>query len=275
MRASATMQEKARAEGRHVGVGVSLLRRGVRVRAGRAGRDRVLLGQLRAAGFVQRFGVGAGQPRRDRHRSHRHRAVRPGPRDHLGPDRLATASASRWRTSRSSTATPPSHPMGVGTFGSRSIAVDGAATSRGHAKDQARRRPRSSPTCWRPRRTTSCSPTARPMWPDHRTSRPRWAEIAKAAYQSHKAPRGWESGLEAHGCFSPGNATWPFGTHLAVVEVDPETGNVDAPQVRRRRRLRECDQPDDRRRPDPRRDRPGDRTGDVRGLDLRRARATA
>jgi carbon-monoxide dehydrogenase large subunit len=27
--------------------------------------------------------------------------------------------------------------------------------------------------------------------------------------------------------FNPSNATWPFGAHLAVVEVDPETGNVD------------------------------------------------
>ena len=26
--------------------------------------------------------------------------------------------------------------------------------------------------------------------------------------------------------FSPGNATWPFGSHLAVVEVDPVTGDV-------------------------------------------------
>jgi carbon-monoxide dehydrogenase large subunit len=53
-----------------------------------------------------------------------------------------------------------------------------------------------------------------------------WSEIAKAAYQAHKAPEGWDSGLEATAGFSPGNATWPFGTHLAVVEVDPETGNV-------------------------------------------------
>ena len=36
-----------------------------------------------------------------------------------------------------------------------------------------------------------------------------------------------EGGLEAHTVFSPPNATWPFGSHLAIVEVDPETGNVE------------------------------------------------
>jgi carbon-monoxide dehydrogenase large subunit len=53
-----------------------------------------------------------------------------------------------------------------------------------------------------------------------------WSEIAKVAYQAHKAPEGWDSGLEAHAGFSPANATWPFGTHLAVVEVDSDTGDV-------------------------------------------------
>jgi carbon-monoxide dehydrogenase large subunit len=53
-----------------------------------------------------------------------------------------------------------------------------------------------------------------------------WAEIAEVAYKPHKGPEGLEAGLEAHAVFSPGNATWPFGSHLAVVEVDPDTGNV-------------------------------------------------
>jgi carbon-monoxide dehydrogenase large subunit len=53
-----------------------------------------------------------------------------------------------------------------------------------------------------------------------------WTAIAKAAYQAHTLPEGVESGLEAHTAFSPGNATWPFGTHLALVEVDADTGDV-------------------------------------------------
>jgi carbon-monoxide dehydrogenase large subunit len=35
-----------------------------------------------------------------------------------------------------------------------------------------------------------------------------------------------EGGLESSVVFSPPNATWPFGSHMALVEVDPETGDV-------------------------------------------------
>jgi aerobic carbon-monoxide dehydrogenase large subunit len=36
-----------------------------------------------------------------------------------------------------------------------------------------------------------------------------------------------EPGLEATYVFDPENFSWPSGTHIAVVEVDTETGNVD------------------------------------------------
>jgi carbon-monoxide dehydrogenase large subunit len=36
-----------------------------------------------------------------------------------------------------------------------------------------------------------------------------------------------EQGLEATSYFDPPNLVWPFGTHVCVVEVDPETGGVD------------------------------------------------
>ena len=55
-------QEEARAEGRLVGDRSRLLCRGLRVRSGRAGRHRFLLGQLRAPGVVQRLRAGPGQP---------------------------------------------------------------------------------------------------------------------------------------------------------------------------------------------------------------------
>ena len=35
-----------------------------------------------------------------------------------------------------------------------------------------------------------------------------------------------EPGLEATSFFDPPNFTWPFGAHIAVVEVDPDTGDV-------------------------------------------------
>jgi carbon-monoxide dehydrogenase large subunit len=52
------------------------------------------------------------------------------------------------------------------------------------------------------------------------------AEVSLAAYLAHNMPAGLEPGLEATTFFDPSNFTYPFGTHVAVVEVDAETGNV-------------------------------------------------
>jgi len=117
-------------------------------------------------------------------------------------------------------------PMGVGTFGSRSIAVDGtatyeatkrvkekAATIAGHlleaAPEDIQFEDGSAHVAGSPDRAVS------------------WAQIAESAYQPHTLPEGTEGGLESSVVFSPPNATWPFGSHLALVEVDPETGDVD------------------------------------------------
>ena len=51
-------------------------------------------------------------------------------------------------------------------------------------------------------------------------------QVAMAAYVPHKYPTGLEPGLEATSFYDPSNFTWPFGSHVAVVEVDPETGVV-------------------------------------------------
>jgi carbon-monoxide dehydrogenase large subunit len=51
-------------------------------------------------------------------------------------------------------------------------------------------------------------------------------QVAFAAYVPHKYPTGLEPGLEATSFYDPANFTWPFGSHVAVVEVDPETGVV-------------------------------------------------
>ncbi|MEK6530777.1 MAG: molybdopterin cofactor-binding domain-containing protein, partial [candidate division NC10 bacterium] len=39
-------------------------------------------------------------------------------------------------------------------------------------------------------------------------------------------PQGMEPGLETTSFFDPPNFTFPYGAHIAVVEVDPETGSV-------------------------------------------------
>jgi aerobic carbon-monoxide dehydrogenase large subunit len=51
-------------------------------------------------------------------------------------------------------------------------------------------------------------------------------EIARAAFQPAKLPRGFEPGFYESGTFSPAADTFPNGTHVCEVEVDPDTGAV-------------------------------------------------
>ncbi len=52
-------------------------------------------------------------------------------------------------------------------------------------------------------------------------------EVAFAAWTAHSLPEGAEPGLEATYVYDPPNFTFPFGTHICVVEVDTETGMVE------------------------------------------------
>jgi len=53
-----------------------------------------------------------------------------------------------------------------------------------------------------------------------------WKELASEAYNARNLPKGFEPGLEASSFFEPPNCTFPFGTHIAAVEIDRETGEV-------------------------------------------------
>jgi len=52
-------------------------------------------------------------------------------------------------------------------------------------------------------------------------------EVARAAYVPGRLPRGLEPGLFERAAFSPEAETFPNGTHVCEVEVDPETGAVE------------------------------------------------
>lgn len=51
-------------------------------------------------------------------------------------------------------------------------------------------------------------------------------DIALMANVAWNMPAGMEAGLEASSFYDPPNFVYPFGTHVAVVEVDPHTGAV-------------------------------------------------
>ncbi len=52
------------------------------------------------------------------------------------------------------------------------------------------------------------------------------AAVAFEAFTAHNLPDGMEPNLEASVHYDPPNFSYPFGTHVAVVEVDTETGEV-------------------------------------------------
>ena len=53
------------------------------------------------------------------------------------------------------------------------------------------------------------------------------AAIAFEAFTAHNLPDGLEPNLEAQVTYDPPNFSWPFGTHMCLVEVDVETGAIE------------------------------------------------
>ncbi len=116
--------------------------------------------------------------------------------------------------------------FGTGTFGSRSAAVGGGAIHMSVAKIKEKAR-----------RLAAHLLEAAPediVYEDGKlfvAGAPAEAktiqEVALAAHvYAEDLPEGIEPGLEATSYFDPKNFTWPFGTHAAIVEIDPDTGAV-------------------------------------------------
>lgn len=118
-------------------------------------------------------------------------------------------------------------PMGIGTFGSRSLAVDGTATFDAAERVAAKAKDIAAHLMEASAEDIELSAEGASVIgsPD---SNIEWSEIAAAAYLPHRLGESEiEGGLESHVIFDPPNATWPFGAHLAMVEVDPDTGDVE------------------------------------------------
>lgn len=113
----------------------------------------------------------------------------------------------------------------IGTFGSRSAAVDGPAAfeAAGKVRDKAAKIAAHLLEASEEDIRFEDGSAHVAGSPDKSVS---WEEIAKVAYQPHLLPEGIEGGMEAHAIFSPANATWPFGTMACLVTVDEDTGDV-------------------------------------------------
>ena len=110
-------------------------------------------------------------------------------------------------------------PGGVGTFGSRSMSLGGAAMV--EAAERVKEE-------------------AREVAVDELEAAPEDIEFADGEFHVTGAPErsihiteiarraaDREGDLDATEEYDPPNFGWPFGTHIAVVEVDPESGEVD------------------------------------------------
>jgi carbon-monoxide dehydrogenase large subunit len=53
------------------------------------------------------------------------------------------------------------------------------------------------------------------------------AEVAKAAFRASNLPPGLEGGFFETGTFAPTDFTYPNGSHVCEVEIDPDTGALD------------------------------------------------
>ena len=53
-----------------------------------------------------------------------------------------------------------------------------------------------------------------------------FGDVALTAYVPHDYPEGLDPGLDFTSFYDPANFTYPFGAHIAIVEVDKETGEV-------------------------------------------------
>jgi carbon-monoxide dehydrogenase large subunit len=116
-------------------------------------------------------------------------------------------------------------PFGLGTYGSRSTPVSGAAAVVAARRVRARARLVAAAMLevsaddlewldgkWRVRGD-----------PDQARG---IAEIAMAAHSSLELPDGVEGHLDASAVYNPPNLTFPFGAYICVTDVDPGTGVV-------------------------------------------------
>jgi len=116
-------------------------------------------------------------------------------------------------------------PYGIGTFGSRATAVGGTAIYNALQKVKEKLRKIAGHVLQAdPEKILFAD--GRLFVKGHATKSRKFAEIVAEAYVARNLPAGLEPGLEATNFFEPSNFTFPFGAHVAVVEVDGETGDI-------------------------------------------------
>ena len=115
-------------------------------------------------------------------------------------------------------------PFGMGTYGSRSLAVCGSAIMKSVDKVKEKGARIAA-------HKLECSPKdlefANGSWNVKGTEKSvGFGEVALTAYVPHDYPENEEPGLDFASFYDPANFVYPFGAHICVVEVDKDTGEV-------------------------------------------------
>ena len=115
-------------------------------------------------------------------------------------------------------------PFGMGTYGSRSLAVGGVAISMSLDKVKEKGAKIAAHLLEAAEEDLEF---AEGSWTVKGTDRSvGFGDVALTAYVPHNYPEGLEPGMEFTSFYDPANFTFPYGAHIAVVEVDVETGVV-------------------------------------------------
>ena len=115
-------------------------------------------------------------------------------------------------------------PFGMGTYGSRSLAVGGSAIFKSVEKIKEKGAKIAAHLL---EASAEDLKYEEGKWTVKGTDKSvGFGEVSLAAYVPHNFPEGMEPGLDATSFYDPGNFVYPFGAYIAVVEVDPENGSV-------------------------------------------------
>jgi carbon-monoxide dehydrogenase large subunit len=116
-------------------------------------------------------------------------------------------------------------PFGLGTYGSRSTPVSGAAAALVARKVRDKARIIASGML-----EVSVADLEWQKGSFHVTGDPSKSvtiqDIAMRAHGAGELPEGIEGGLEAQICYNPENLTYPHGAYICVVDIDPGTAQV-------------------------------------------------
>jgi carbon-monoxide dehydrogenase large subunit len=115
--------------------------------------------------------------------------------------------------------------MGWGTYGSRSTAVGGGALAQASDRILAKARTIAAHMLEVPEDAVQFENGQ--FHPEgNAASSVSIQDVTLQAHLGWNLPAGLEPGMEASAFYDPTNFTYPFGTHVAVVSVDPDTGEV-------------------------------------------------